>query len=117
MRAVLSYETVLDSRRGIVLWETGAAFRRVPGSSVDVRLADVALVGLFQVGRARRLHVVTDRPELELAEVQRFLLRGVRLQAARLRRDVAGLSTWRSASCTARQMVMFSARLPIADES
>ena len=85
--------------------------RRVPGSPVDVRVADVALVGLFQVGRARRLHVVTDRPELELAEVQRCLLRGVQLPADGCAATLRALSTWRSASCTARRMVMFSARI------
>jgi Domain of unknown function (DUF1707) len=33
-----------------------------PGSPVDVRLADVPLVRLLQLGRAWRLHVVADRP-------------------------------------------------------
>src|SRR5579864_6604415 len=67
----------------------GAASPARIGSPVDVRLADVKLVGLLQLGRAGRLHVVANRPELELAEVQRFLLCGVQLPAVRLRRDVA----------------------------
>src|SRR5215471_10172780 len=59
-------------------------------SAADVRLADVTLIGLVQFVRARRLHVVTDRPELERAEVQRFLLISAQLPAVRLCRDVAG---------------------------
>jgi hypothetical protein len=52
-------------------------------SAVDVRVADVTLIGLFQLGRTRRLHVVADRSELELAEVQRFLLPGAQHPALR----------------------------------
>ena len=81
------------------------------GSPVDVRLGDVKLVCLLQLGRAGRLHVVANRPELELAEVQRFLLCGYSLRRGGCAATLRALSTWRSASCTARRMVMFSARI------
>jgi hypothetical protein len=54
-----------------------------PVSAIDVGVADVTLVGLLQLGRTRRLHVVADRSELKLAEVQRFLLPGAQRPALR----------------------------------
>src|SRR3954447_6554301 len=88
------------------------------GSPVNVRFADVKLVSLLQLGRAGRLHVVANRPNLKLAEVQRFLLRGVKLLAVRLRRDVAGFVH------VAQRLIhgpadgnVQRAHLPITDES
>jgi len=49
---------------------------------VDVRLADVTLVRLLQLGRAGRLHIGTDGPELESAEIQRVLLFGAQFAKA-----------------------------------
>jgi hypothetical protein len=65
----------------------GCAGGRLP---VDVRLADVTLVRLFQFGRARRLHVVADRPQLELAIFQCCLLLGKQSQAVQSLYAVAG---------------------------
>src|SRR5579863_6306811 len=87
------------------------------GSPVDVRLADITLVGLLKLGRAGRLHVVADRSELELAIVQRFLLCGVQLAAVRLCRDVTGFVhlAQRLMNGAADGDVQY-AHLPIADE-
>jgi hypothetical protein len=51
------------------------------------------------------------RPELGLAEVQRCLLPGMELVAVRLVVALRAVSTWASASCTARRIAMFSARI------
>ena len=77
------------------------------------------MLGCFlQLGRARRLHVVTNRPELELADVQRFLVPGVELAAVRLRRDVAGgVHVGQRLMNGAADRDVQRARLPLADES
>src|SRR5512142_126410 len=59
-------------------------------SPVDVRLADVTLVRLLQLGRAGRLHIGTDGPELKSAEIQRFLLLGAQLPEVRLQDGAVG---------------------------
>jgi hypothetical protein len=68
-------------------------------------------VRFLQLGRARRLHVVTHRPELELAEVERFPLPGVEIAAARLYRGVSGCIHVCQRLVQVWRIVTFSARI------